>query len=88
MRKILLFPLRLCVGWGISPRLLGLIGATMLVLLRLTIGWHFYSEGLEKYQKGNCGTGTDAFKDQCGADPDRDSETIDVGSSGDVEKCV
>ncbi len=53
MRNILLFPLRLCVGWGISPRLLGLIGATMLVLLRLTIGWHFYSEGLEKYQKGN-----------------------------------
>jgi uncharacterized membrane protein YphA (DoxX/SURF4 family) len=53
VRNILLFPLRLCVGWGISPRLLGLIGATMLVLLRLTIGWHFYSEGLEKYQKGN-----------------------------------
>jgi uncharacterized membrane protein YphA (DoxX/SURF4 family) len=53
VRNILLFPLRLCVGWGISPRLLGLIGVTMLVLLRLTIGWHFYSEGLEKYQKGN-----------------------------------
>ncbi|WP_145416949.1 DoxX family protein [Planctomycetes bacterium K23_9] len=53
MRNILLFPLRLCVGWGLSPRLLGLIGATMLVLLRLTVGWHFYSEGLDKYQKGN-----------------------------------
>lgn len=25
----------------------------MLVLLRLTIGWHFYSEGLEKYQAGD-----------------------------------
>ncbi len=53
MRNILLFPLRMCVGWGLSPRLLGLIGATMLVLLRLTIGWHFYSEGMDKYQKGD-----------------------------------
>ena len=53
MRKLLLFPLRLCVGWGISPRLMGLIGVTMLVLLRLTIGWHFYSEGLDKKQAGN-----------------------------------
>ena len=53
MRKLLLFPLRLCVGWGISPRLMGLIGVTMLVLLRLTIGWHFYSEGLDKKQAGS-----------------------------------
>ncbi|MGB7343694.1 MAG: DoxX family protein [Pirellulaceae bacterium] len=53
MRNILLFPLRLCVGWGLSPRLLGLIGATMLVLLRLTIGWHFYSEGMDKHQQGD-----------------------------------
>ena len=53
MRKLLLFPLRLCVGWGISPRLMGLIGVAMLVLLRLTIGWHFYSEGLDKKQAGS-----------------------------------
>jgi uncharacterized membrane protein YphA (DoxX/SURF4 family) len=32
--------------------LLGGIGISMLVLLRLTIGWHFYGEGLEKYQSG------------------------------------
>ena len=48
VQKLLLFPLRLSVGWSLSPRLLGLIGATMLVLLRLTIGYHFYSEGVEK----------------------------------------
>lgn len=53
VRKLFLIPLRLCVGWGLSPRLLGLIGATMLVLLRLTIGWHFYTEGMEKHQAGN-----------------------------------
>ncbi len=52
MQKLLLFPLRLCVGWGLSPRLLSLIGATMLVLLRLSIGWHFYSEGVDKVQSG------------------------------------
>ncbi|MCG8648245.1 MAG: DoxX family protein [Pirellulales bacterium] len=52
MQKLLLFPLRLCVGWGLSPRLLSLIGATMLVLLRVSIGWHFYSEGVDKYQSG------------------------------------
>ncbi len=53
MQKLLLFPLRLCVGWGLSPRLLSLIGATMLVLLRVSIGWHFYTEGLDKYQSGS-----------------------------------
>lgn len=52
MRKFLLIPLRLGVGWGLSPRLLSLIGVLMLVLLRLTIGWHFYTEGLDKYQSG------------------------------------
>ncbi len=51
--KFLTFPLRLCVGWGLSPRLLGLIGVTMLVLLRLTIGWHFYSEGVVKVEAGD-----------------------------------
>lgn len=53
MRNILLTPLRLAVGWGISPRILGIIGIAMLVLLRLSIGWHFHSEGSDKYRKGN-----------------------------------
>ncbi|WP_442507516.1 DoxX family protein [Novipirellula sp. SH528] len=53
MRKLVLLPLRLAVGWGLSPRLLGLVGMTMLVLLRLTVGWHFYTEGMEKYASGN-----------------------------------
>ncbi len=53
MRKFFLFPLRLCVGWGLSPRLLSLIGAVMLVLLRISVGWHFYSEGVEKRDLGD-----------------------------------
>lgn len=53
MIKLLLFPIRLCVGWGLSPRLLGFVAATMLVLLRVSIGWHFYSEGLDKKDAGN-----------------------------------
>lgn len=48
MRKLLTLPLRLSVGWGLSPRLLGMIGVTMLVLLRVTIGIHFYTEGVDK----------------------------------------
>ena len=53
MQKILTIPLRLLVGWGLSPRLLGLIGITMLVLLRLTIGLHFYTEGVSKTRNPN-----------------------------------
>jgi uncharacterized membrane protein YphA (DoxX/SURF4 family) len=53
VRKLLLFPIRLCVGWGLSPRLLGLFGATALVLLRVTVGWHFYTEGVDKRDAGN-----------------------------------
>ncbi|TWU46047.1 DoxX [Novipirellula aureliae] len=53
MRKLLLLPLRLAVGWELSPRLLSIIAATMLVLLRLTIGWHFYAEGVDKVQQDN-----------------------------------
>ncbi|MEM6688432.1 MAG: DoxX family protein [Planctomycetota bacterium] len=53
MRTLLLTPLRFAVGYGLSPRVIGFLAATMLVILRLTIGWHFYSEGLEKYKKGN-----------------------------------
>ena len=53
MKKLLLSPLRLAIGWGLSPRLLGWIGIAMLVLLRLTVGWHFYSEGVDKSASGN-----------------------------------
>lgn len=53
MLKLLFVPLRLATGWGISPRVLGWIGVAMLVLLRLTIGWHFYREGVDKYQSDN-----------------------------------
>jgi len=49
VRHLFLTPLRLAVGWGISPRILGVIGIAMLVLLRITIGWHFHSEGTDKY---------------------------------------
>jgi len=48
--KILLFPLRLAVGYGLSPRLLGQIAVVMLVLLRFTVGYHFLSEGTDKYR--------------------------------------
>jgi uncharacterized membrane protein YphA (DoxX/SURF4 family) len=48
VKKLLLLPLRLSVGWSLSPRLLGLIACTMLVLLRVTIGYHFYAEGVDK----------------------------------------
>lgn len=53
MAKYLLSPLRLAVGWGISPRLLGTIAVVMLTLLRLTIGWHFITEGVDKYRAEN-----------------------------------
>lgn len=53
MLKLLLFPLRLLVGYGLSPRILGWVGMLMLVLLRLTVGWHFYSEGVDKYRQGD-----------------------------------
>lgn len=50
MRKVLLSPLRLAVGWGLAPRLIGWVGVTMLVLLRLTVGMHFFSEGVDKFE--------------------------------------
>ncbi|OYP33897.1 DoxX family protein [Rhodopirellula sp. MGV] len=53
MKTLFLFPLRLLVGWGISPRILGILAITMLVLLRLTIGFHFLSEGSDKVRKGD-----------------------------------
>lgn len=47
-KKLLTSPLRLAIGWGAYPRFLGTVGVLMLVLLRVTIGWHFYSEGVDK----------------------------------------
>lgn len=47
-RKLLFSPLRLLIGWGAYPQLLGTIGVLTLILLRVTIGWHFYSEGVNK----------------------------------------
>ena len=53
VRTIFYTPLRLAVGWGISPRVLGMIGVLMLVLLRLSVGWHFHSEGISKIRQGD-----------------------------------
>ncbi|MGV3485428.1 MAG: DoxX family protein [Planctomycetaceae bacterium] len=53
LRTILLAPLRLAVGWGVFPRWIGWVGICMLVLLRVTIGWHFYTEGMDKYSAGD-----------------------------------
>ncbi len=53
MRNLFLIPIRLAVGWGISPRVLGIIGISMLVILRLSIGWHFHSEGSAKVRQGD-----------------------------------
>ena len=53
MLKILFAPIRLASGWGFSPRLLSVLGVAMLVILRLTIGWHFFSEGVDKRRSGN-----------------------------------
>lgn len=49
----LLSPLRLATGWGANPRYLGGLAIVMLVLLRVTIGWHFFSEGHNKWEQGN-----------------------------------
>lgn len=45
-------PLRLATGWGPYPKKLSLLAALMLVLLRLSIGWQFYSEGTDKIKNG------------------------------------
>ena len=70
MRKLLLAPLRLSVGWGLTPRVLSILAAGMLVLLRLTIGWHFYAEGVEKYEQGDW-TATPFFANARGPLQDR-----------------
>ena len=53
MRTLFFFPFRLAVGWGISPRVIGFLGVLMLVLLRVSVGWHFHSEGVDKVRQGN-----------------------------------
>jgi uncharacterized membrane protein YphA (DoxX/SURF4 family) len=53
LRTFLLSPLRLAVGWGVYPRYIGFLGVCMLVLLRVSIGWHFYTEGVDKYSAGD-----------------------------------
>lgn len=45
-------PIKLAVGWGLYPRKLGFLAILMLVLLRLSVGWHFYSEGSSKLSSG------------------------------------
>ncbi|TVP98326.1 MAG: DoxX family protein [Planctomycetaceae bacterium] len=51
--SVFLTPLRLATGWGPHPRLLSGIGVVMLILMRLTLGWHFFSEGHEKWRQGD-----------------------------------
>lgn len=46
--RLNLFPIRLATGWGRPARQLGFMGMTMLVLLRMCIGFHFFSEGVDK----------------------------------------
>ncbi len=52
-RSAILTPLRLATGWGPNPRYLGWMGVAMLVLLRITIGWHFFSEGHQKWEQSD-----------------------------------
>ena len=46
--RLFLVPLRLVTGWGRPLRRLGFLATCMLVLLRFCIGFHFYSEGMDK----------------------------------------
>jgi uncharacterized membrane protein YphA (DoxX/SURF4 family) len=39
---------RATTGWGRPHRNLGMLGVAMLVLLRVCVGFHFYTEGLDK----------------------------------------
>lgn len=51
--KFISTPFRFAIGFGISPRILSVLAIAMLVMLRLTIGWHFYSEGFVKKKAGD-----------------------------------
>ena len=61
MHKLLLSPLRLAVGWSLAPRLMGWVGVTMLVLLRLTVGMHFFAEGVDKFESKGSWSATPFF---------------------------
>ena len=50
--NIALFPLRFACGWSEYPRKVGFASALVLILLRLLIGWHFYTEGSSKFTSG------------------------------------
>ena len=52
LSKVCRVPLRLATGWSRYPKKLSLIAALVLVILRLSIGWHFYTEGAAKVQNG------------------------------------
>lgn len=46
--RLLLLPIRFATGWERPLRRLGLLATCMLVLLRFSIGFHFYNEGMDK----------------------------------------
>jgi uncharacterized membrane protein YphA (DoxX/SURF4 family) len=48
LARLFLTPLRLATGWGRTPRVLGTGGVLAIIFLRLCIGFHFYSEGVDK----------------------------------------
>ncbi len=52
-KRALLTPLRFAVGGNPQPRVLAFVAVVTLILLRVTIGWHFFSEGYDKYQQGD-----------------------------------
>ena len=41
------------MGWDLTPRWLSVLAIAMLVLLRMTVGWHFFSEGADKAAAGD-----------------------------------
>jgi uncharacterized membrane protein YphA (DoxX/SURF4 family) len=51
-KRLILTPMRLKSGWGRPARRLGLLGISMLVLLRVCVGFHFYTEGIDKIDGG------------------------------------
>ncbi len=46
--RLVLTPLRLATGWGRPHQRIGFLAALFLVLLRLCVGFHFFSEGVDK----------------------------------------
>ena len=48
MSKFFVALIRLATGWNRQPRLLSSVAVVLLVMLRLSIGWHFYTEGVDK----------------------------------------